>query len=596
MNSSWEHKIDVCDELQRALQFHKSGHLQQAEESYRRILESKPDHADALHLLGLVYCKMGNTCKGKTLISQAVAIDSQAPLFYVSLGDVLQAENKHEAAVGYYRKALDLKPDMIQALCNMANALREKGDVAQAIDLYEKCLAVNPHLPDVHNNLGLAQYHRNRFRTAEGCFKEALRLNPHYAEAYNNLGNVYRDQLQFEDAICQYQKALSLMPKNSGIHYNIGLAFQMWGQLVRAQEFYQRTLEMDPTHADAYNNLGKLYHDANLMDAAIEMYDNAIHLDAGHYDARFNRALLLLACARFEEGWREYEWRFKRKEWQKIYPHRLRAPRWDGSDFSGKRLLVHSEQGFGDTIQFIRYLPEVKALGSTVIFEAQRELCKLLEGFNGIDILRCLSFEHPPLQDYDLQIPLMSLPGLFGTTPDAIPASVPYLHASRENRMKWQGRVAGRGLKIGLAWAAKTTYAHAKSCGLENFLPLTDLQGIRIYGLQKDGAAAQIKHFPSDLINLGEEFENFADTAGAIDCLDLIISVDTAVAHLAGAMGKRVWVLLPFAADWRWLTERRDSPWYPTMRLFRQQKPRDWQPVVNQVVAELRQIVEAGYL
>jgi tetratricopeptide (TPR) repeat protein len=402
--------------------------------------------------------------------------------------------------------------------------------------------------------------------------------------------------MQFEEAISNYQKALFLMPDNSLIHYNLGLTFQMCGQLKRAQEFYLRSIAIEPGSADAYNNLGKLYHDRNLLAQAIEAYDEAIQIDAGHSDAHFNRALSLLACARFEEGWSEYEWRFRRDAWQKIYPHRLAGPRWDGSDFAGRTLLVHSEQGFGDTIQFVRYLPRVKALGGTVVLEARRELWELLQGVAGIDKLLAMSFEHPPTQDYDMQVPLMSLPGLFGTTPASIPGPVPYLHATPDKRKQWQRRISGSELKIGLTWAAKTTYMHEKSCALDCFFPLTELQGVRIYGLQKGSASENLPNMPPGLINLGAGFETFADTAGAIDCLDLVISVDTAVAHLAGAMGKPVWLLLPFAADWRWLLERRDSPWYPTMRLFRQQHPRGWENVVNQVVTELGQWIETGTL
>ena len=587
MISSTKPNFDIDHELKRALDFHRSGQLECAAEVYNRILEARPNHADALHLLGILLHSKGARQKGKILVNQAIVNDPTAPLFYVSLGDMLRAEKNYTAAILNYRQALVLNPDLVTALCNMGNALREQGAVQQALASYQKCLVLDSRLPEVHNNMGLTYHQNNQYESAQSCFKKAIKLNPCYAEAYNNLGNVYRDQSHFDKAIAEYQKALHLMPDNSSIHYNIGLAFQMSGQPNRAKDFFQKTIEIDPQCADGYHNLGKLLHDQNLLAPAVEMYDRAIEIDPEHVDAHFNRAISLLTGARFEEGWSEFEWRFKRAAWRSIYPHRLMRPRWDGMRFDGQRLLVHCEQGFGDTIQFIRYLPQVKKMGGTVVFQAQRELCELLQGLAGIDELLPMSFDHAPLTDYDQQIPLMSLPGLFGTTLETIPETVPYIDATEEERKYWHDRISGLELSIGLTWAAKKTYTHEKSCAPDHFSPLTKLPGIRIFGLQKSSSADSVQNIPPEIINLGEEFENFADTAAAIDCLDLVISVDTAVAHLAGAMGKPVWVLLPFSADWRWLLERRNSPWYPTMRLFRQPSPRDWGNVVEQVKTEL---------
>ena len=268
----------------------------------------------------------------------------------------------------------------------------------------------------------------------------------------------------------------------------------------------------------------------------------------------------------------------------------MKGPRWDGSQFQGKKLFIHSEQGFGDTIWFVRYLPQVKSLGGDVILETRSELIGLLQNFAGINQMVPMSFEHPPQISYDAYVPLMSLAGVLATNLDTIPATVPYLHAPEAERESWSRRIKGPDFKIGLVWAAKPTNEHERSCPLEKLLPLFNLKNIRIYGLQKSDAALQANNLKAEVINLGPQFETFADTAGAIDCLDLIISVDTAVAHLAGAMGKPVWILLPCAADWKWMIERRDSPWYPTMRLFRQPYPGDWESVVSMVIAELKQL------
>jgi hypothetical protein len=228
-------------------------------------------------------------------------------------------------------------------------------------------------------------------------------------------------------------------------------------------------------------------------------------------------------------------------------------------------------------------------LGGKVIFETRQELIDLLQDFDSVDQLVSMSFEHPPQISFDLYVPLMSLPGVMATTIETIPATVPYIYAANAKREYWAKRIKGSGFKIGLVWAAKSTNEHERSCPLETFLPLCNFKNVQIYGLQKGVDSIQVNNLSSDVINLGPEFETFADTAGAIECLDLVISVDTAVAHLAGAMGKPVWVLLPYAADWKWLMERRDSPWYPTMRLFRQPRPGDWAAVVGMVAAELQQ-------
>ena len=582
--------------LKKAFHFHKCGQLEKAERIYSKILGIMPGHADALHLLGLIYFEKGDTRNAEEFISRAIENDETVPLFYVSLGDVLQVKGNFSDAAACYRKALSLNPDLVEALCNMGNLLRQQGKFNHAIACYQKSLAINPLLPEVHNNMGLAYHKKNDYDAAVSCFKQSVSLKPDCADAYNNLGNVYRDQSKFKEAAEQYQHALQLRPKDSMINYNLGVLFQMQNDVDHACEFYQKAAEHKPEIPDAHNNLGKLHHDRNQLAQAIWHYNRAIQLSPEHTDAHFNRSLSYLAAGRYAEGWKGYEWRFKRKEWKKIYPHRLQARRWDGSDFSGKTLLVHSEQGFGDTLQFIRYLPQVKAKGGTVVFEMRPELYNLLKDFPGVDRGVPMSFEQPPLQAYDAYVPLMSLCGIFGTTLETIPNSVPYIHVSSEKREHWGLRISGSELKIGLAWAAKTTYKHEKSCLLENFFPLMDLPGTQFYGLQKGNAAEQLKNLSSYMINLGEEFETFADTAGAIDCLDLVISVDTAVAHLAGSMGKPVWVLLPFSADWRWLLERRDSPWYPTMRLFRQSQPGDWKPVMLQLHMELRQWIEAKLL
>ena len=592
MNSLADNRIDVGRELQKALSLHKAGHLGQAEKIYCRILEIAPGHADALHLQGLVYVEQGALPKAKACIRRAIKADNCVPVFYVSFGDILQREGESGEAANYYHKALQLNPAMVEALCNLGNALREQGNDQQAIICYQKCIRLNPQLPQVYNNLGIAYQKLKNPDSAEICFKKAISLNSRYVEAINNLGNLYRDISNFDAAIEQYQQALVQAPENTTVNYNLGALYQSRNMVDEAIGYFQKAIDHHPPNADAYSNLGKYYQDRNQPDQAIYHFDRAIELDPDHYDAHFNRSLSLLATGNFEDGWKAYEWRFQREDWRRVYPHQLKGLRWDGRDFEGKTLLIHCEQGFGDTIWLVRYLSLVKSLRGTVIFETRYELVDLMENFPGVDQLVPMSIDESPRIAYDFYIPLMSLPLVLATTLESIPANVPYLSSSAEKRDYWKSRIGGAGPKIGLVWAAKSTNEHDRSCPLDEFGPLFALRNAQFYGLQKGEDENQADNFPADIINLGPKFVTFADTAGAIESLDLVISVDTAVAHLVGAMGKPVWLVLPYAADWKWLMERQDSPWYPTMRLFRQPRPGDWTAVVNVVADQLKQWID----
>jgi len=294
----------------------------------------------------------------------------------------------------------------------------------------------------------------------------------------------------------------------------------------------------------------------------------------------------------FHQGWQKYSWRQKTIWKDIIYPHHHKEPRWDGSTFVDKSLFVHCEQGFGDTLQFVRYLPLVKARGGTVLFEVWPSLMNLLHGFEGVDELAELSINRSMVK-FDCYISLMDLPKIFGTTLDTIPCDVPYIHADLTKADYWRGRLDGADFKVGIVWAGKPEHGndHNRSCELKHFASLGEIEGVKLYSLQKGDAAAHLDN-SSGIIGLADQFEDFTDTAAVIENLDLVISVDTAVVHLAGAMGKPVWTLLPFAPDWRWMLERDDSPWYPTMKLFRQEKWGDWSGLFARVAQQLKILAE----
>jgi len=530
---------------------------------YQKALELQPDLAVAHYNMGNALKKQGRIDEALTRYFKAVALEPNVAEPYYNMGNTFKDLGKTSEAVFCYRKAIELKPDYAEARCNLGLALQEKGDLAEALRHYEKTTQIMPNLIEVWYGMGNVLKEKGELEDAILCFQRVLRLRPDYSGAYNSMGNIFREQRRLEKAVFCYEKAIQLEPGNAAAH----------------------------------NNLGSVFQDQGKIDKAIEKFDQALKLRPEHAETHFNRALVLLVRGDFIEGWKAYEWRFKKPDWKSAYPEHYNIPRWDGSCFAGKRLMVHHEQGHGDNFQFIRYLPMVKALGGTVIFESSRPLLRLFQGFPGIDELLERTPANNSSEGVDLYIPLLSLPGIFGTTLEAIPRKVPYLSADPCEAESWRTRLGDDGgdFKVGIVWAGNPNHKNDRnrSCALAHFLPLADIPGVKLYGLQKEitaGDRASNQGILTD--NLGEYLNDFANTAGALEALDLLISVDTSVAHLAGAMGRPVWLLLPFAPDWRWLLHREDSPWYPTMRLFRQEKPGSWDAVIRRVVKEVNTYLE----
>ena len=326
--------------------------------------------------------------------------------------------------------------------------------------------------------------------------------------------------------------------------------------------------------------------DQGKLDEAVACYHRALELKPDYADAHLNLSLSSLLTGDFRRGWPEYQWRWKTKRWQQ---RDRPQPLWDGQPLQGRTILLHAEQGLGDTIQFIRYAPLVKQAGATVLVECQQPLVRLLAGCRGVDALIGRGDDLPP---YDVQAPLLSLPGIFRTSLQTIPVDVPYLFADPGLIAHWRGELGPiAGARIGIAWRGNPEHRNdrTRSLSLRCFESLAGLPGIRLLSLQKGAGAEQLQeardHFP--VTDLGSRLEDFMDTAAVLANLDLVIACDTAVAHLAGALGAAVWVALPFVPDWRWLLDRSDSPWYPTMRLFRQRTPGDWAGVFQEIKAEL---------
>ncbi len=393
------------------------------------------------------------------------------------------------------------------------------------------------------------------------------------------------------EAVAAARRVLEARPDHGGARVVLGLALTKLGRADDAIEAFETAIGAGHASAEAYNGLGKARYDRLALDAAIAAFDAAIAIEPRWPVAHYHRGMALLLAGRFEEGWPEYEWRLNIPD----FGHRhFNAPRWDGAPLAGRTLLVICEQGYGDVFQAARYLPLLRDAGGRVVFECPGDLAGLLAPLVPAADLVPLTGRAPPDAPFDVYAALLSLPGCLGTTAETIPAAAPYLAADPALCAPFEDALAGPGFKVGLVWAGSPRHPddRQRTTRLRDFAPLGGVAGVRLFGLQVGAAAAEAPPPGLAVEALGPRLASFGATAAVIDRLDLVVTVDTAVAHLAGALAKPVWTLLPFAPDWRWLTGRDDSPWYPTMRLFRQQTPGDWAGVMARVAEALR--AEAG--
>jgi len=603
--------VSIAQAFALAVQHFQSGRLAEAEALYRQILAVEPRHAEALHHLGVIAHEVGKNDVAVGLIRQALALKPNYPDARYDLGIALKDQRQLDEAITAYREAVTLKPEFPEAHNNLGIALMEKGDLDAAIAAYRQAIALKPDYSEAYNNLGNALQDKRQLDEAIAAFHQALALRPNYPEASYNLGNALRDQGQLDEAVAAYREAIVRKPDLSEAHSNLGTALQDKGQLAEAIAAYRQAIALKPNLPEAHSNLGDALRLAGQPDEAIAAYRQAIALKFDYPETHSYLALALLGQGDFLRGWEEYEWRLKLKEVVCLQQN-FTQPRWEGSPFEGRTLLLHAEQGIGDAIQFIRYVPLVVQRGGKIILECQPELVRLFRRMApDLPVLA----KGQTLPAFDVHCPLLSLPRLFSTDLGNIPRTVPYLHADAAAAVIWRERIAGLGsslrpsglpqsrdpsgpdLKVGLVWAGNPAHKNDRNRSLKpaNLARLADVPGVRFISLQKDAATAEARTAPAgmELIDVAEELKDFDDTAAVLANLDLIIAVDTAVVHLAGAMGRPVWTLLPYAPDWRWLRERGDSPWYPTMRLFRQPSIGDWDSVIAKVREQLQVLVDS---
>jgi tetratricopeptide (TPR) repeat protein len=554
--------------LALGLQYHQAGYLPQAEQIYCQVLQTDSANADALAYLGELY----------------------------------MAQGRFPEAATAFQQVLRLRPHFAEMYSNLGITSAQQGQLDEAVANFQQALALKPDYPEAHNNLAIVLVQREQLDEAIRHYGEALRLRPDYAEAHNNLGIALARQKKLSEAMASYRQALRLRSDYAEAHNNLGAALETLGQLQDAVASYGQAVRLKPNYVEAHNNLGASLDSLRHLEDALSSYGQAVWLKPDYADAHRNRALLWLLLGDFEQGWPEYEWRWR---CQGITMPPFRQPLWDGSPLEGRTVLLHAEQGLGDTLQFIRYAPLVQQQGGKVLVQCQPPLLSVLARCAGIDHL---VGQNSALPDFDVHAPLLSLPGLLRTALATIPAQIPYLSADASLVEHWRAQLdslsaQGEGeesgtFRIGIAWQGNPQHKkdRQRSLPLASFEPLARLPGVQLFSLQAGPGTEQLAeirdHFP--VIDLGSRFnlESFEDAAAVVKGLDLILSVDSAIVHLAGALGRTTWTLLPFAADWRWLLGREDSPWYPTMRLFRQKVPGDWDGVFERIVSLLSNRLE----
>jgi len=571
----------------------RRGMREEAIHALSQAIDAAPDYAEAHYALAMTLQQLGQAERAKAEYERALALRPNWAEAASSLGSLLQSLGALDEAAVMYERALAANPNYAEAIYNQGTLFKLRGNLDAALVRYETAIALKPNFPEAHFNLGTLLQRARRLPEARAAYQEAIRWRPNYALAYNNLGNVLRELREIEQAIACYDKALEFDPQNAQTLINLGSAWHERGSLENALACYDQAMQLNPASSETHNNLGTALRDMNREAEALAAFERSFELDPNVAEPHYNRGLMLLARERFAEGWPEFAWRGSCKN----YPRREFAqPLWQGDPLSGGTLLVHAEQGFGDTIQFVRFLAQLRERVGRVVLEVQPQLVPLLVQ-SGFPEAIASGAELPQA---DAHVPLLDLASVFVRATDDI-SGAPYLKADAVRVETWRTNLAEvPGYKVGIAWQGNRDYVSDRwrSIPLAHFAPLAKIAGVSLVSLQKGFGSEQLAEFRDGwpVVDLAVELDNeggaFLDTAAAMQSLDLVITSDTGIAHLAGALGVPVWVALPLVPDWRWFREREDSPWYASMRLFRQRAAGDWNDVFARISAALAERIE----
>jgi Flp pilus assembly protein TadD len=566
-----------------------AGRVEEAVVSYQQALRLKPNSPEALNNLGEALLSLGRQNEAVASLRQALVLKPNYSGALNNLGIAFQEQNNPAGAVACYRQAIHLRPGIPDTYNNLGIALADQGELEEACACYQQALQLRPHYPEAQNNLGIALRLQGKLNEAERCHRQALLLKPEYAGAHEKLATVLREQGRIEEALASCREAIRLRPSQAESFNTLALIRQEQGQLEEALAALDEALRLNPDFPHAHNNRGNVLGELGRLNEAVDSYRHALRLKPDFSEAHVHLGMTLLLKGDFAEGWSEYEWRRRYKMFDQS-PSPDRA--WDGGDVNGQTILLIAEQGLGDTLQFLRYASLLKQRGARVLLGCQPSLSRLLANAPCLDGL-IISGSAVPF--FDVYSHLLSLPRLFGTTSASNPSTVPYLFADPALVKQWhQDLKALGGFKVGIAWQANPAHdrGRRRSAPLTEFAPLAQVPGVTLVSLQKGAGAEQLgAKNPFPIVNLSDRLDEtagpFMDTAAVMKNLDLVVTIDSAVGHLAGGLGVPVWVALPSFPDWRWLQHGEQTAWYPTMRLFRQTATGDWSGVFQRMASEL---------
>ena len=613
--------------MAQALEQYRAGDYRRAEHLYRNVLQLEPENATAWFMLAHLSRQGGRNGDAADYYARVLRLKPDWVEALNNRGNALTELGRFDEAIASYRTALRHRPDYFEAHNGLGVALLKERNFAEAAKSYQEAIRLQPSYAAAHLNLGTALKEMGKFNEAVDCCRRAISLQPGMAMAHNNLGTALAGLGKHQEAIASYDHALQLDPGHTDSLINLGISWAALGKLDIATDFYKRAVQQKPDHDKAHYNLGVALAERDDLQAAVASYRRAIELNPAYAEAWDNLGCVLVALGQPAEalvchdralqvrpdydkaymsrgvarlrlgdyagGWPDYECRYKLQEF--VMPS-FPQPRWNGDRLDGKTILLAAEQGLGDTLQFVRYAARVRQRCAKVIVACQKALIPLLSNTPGIDQL------FPPevaLPHFDAWASLVSLPGIMGTTLQTIPADVPYLFPSKELVKHWQPELqAIPGFKIGICWQGNPDYKadRERSVPLVDFAPLAHVPGVQLISLQKGHGAEQVAQVSAQfpIIDLASRLDlsrgPFMDTAAVMKGLDLIVTADTAIAHLAGGLGVPVWIALPYVAHWCWLWDRNDSPWYPSACLFRQSERGNWKPVFTRLAESLAQL------
>ena len=584
----WQALGSVCRE---------QGKPDDALNAFQRAVTLDPEFAQAHNSLGIAFLERAKFPEAAACLERAIALDAGGAAAHNNLGNVYLAQGRKNDALARYQEAVRLHPSFAEAHGNLGNVLRELGRLDEALASCRRAVEIKPTFAIGHNHLGAVYSSFRRWEDAVGSFRQAIALQPKYPEAHVNLGDALRELGRLVEAEAALREAVRLRPEMAQAHLSLGLVLLDRDRLPAAEESCRQALRLNDQSNSAHQALGLICMQRNDSEEAIACYQRSLSLSPSDAAVHRNLAISQLRLGRYEQGWAEFEWRLQCPE---AANRRFSQPLWDGTPLAGKTILLHAEQGLGDTLQFVRFAGLVRQRGGRVLLACQRALLPLLRHAAGIDELMALGDVAPA---FDVHTPLLSLPHILGTTLETVPAQVPYLEADAKLVEHWRSELAPiAGFKVGIAWQGSPYYRfdRLRSVPLDELAPLAAVPGVSLISLQKGFGSEQVAALEGrfNIVDLGPRLDEssgpFLDTAAVVKNLDLVITSDTALPHLAGALGAPVWLATPFAPDWRWLLERDDSPWYPTMRLFRQQRPGDWRHVFQSMAAALAELVGAA--